>query len=371
MENRSIYIVVGILILGVFMSALTCDFNAEKKDKSNLLGLVMTHSGESLKVDLAIGEYKVATFAGGCFWCSESDFEKHDGVYGAISGYAGGVEENPTYEEVSSGKTGHREAVQVIYNPKKISYLELLDIYWKHIDPTDSGGSFVDRGSQYTSAIFYHDEEQKVLAIKSLEEINKSGKFEKKIVTPIIEFSTFFPAEEYHQDYYLKNPVRYKYYRGHSGRDDYINSFWGSSANKYEDEIADLTPLQYHVTIENGTEKAFDNEYWDNHRDGIYVDVISGKPLFSSKDKYDSGTGWPSFTKPIDEASVVESEDNSLFSKRVEVRSKESNAHLGHVFSDGPKENGGIRYCMNSAALKFIPKEEMEKEGYGDWLRMF
>ncbi|MFH0727184.1 MAG: peptide-methionine (S)-S-oxide reductase MsrA [Pseudomonadota bacterium] len=325
-----------------------------------------------------------ATFAGGCFWCVESDFEKAEGVGDVISGYTGGLEKNPTYEEVSAGTTGHLEAVQVSYDPQRISYEALLEIFWRHIDPTDSGGQFVDRGSQYRSAIFYHNEQQRDMAEKSKAALEKSGQFQKPIVTEIKMATAFYSAEDYHQDYYKNNPIRYKFYRFNSGRDQFLDRAWGtekekilaaSGAGSYSrptDETIRqrLTPNQYHVTQENGTEPAFDNEFWNNKKEGIYVDIVSGEPLFSSTDKFDSGTGWPSFTRPLESANVVEKDDKSFFVVRTEVRSKQGNSHLGHLFPDGPGENG-LRYCINSASLRFIPKEELEKTGYGQYLRLF
>ena len=352
----------------------------------------------------------VATFAGGCFWCVEAAYEENvPGVVEAVSGYSGGDEQNPTYKQVAGGRTGHTEAVQVYYDPQVISYEGLLQALWRTANPTDVNGQYVDRGQQYRPAVFYHNDAQKQAAEASVKALDASGRYDDPVAIEIVPFDTFHDAEEYHQDYYKKNPLRYKFYTHNSGRYQFIDEVWGDdrsvdysqyrpdadgmkasgaesgegsdmagdgsapaswqSFNRPSDETLkqQLTDEQYRVTQQDGTEKPFDNAYWDEKRPGLYVDVVSGEPLFSSRDKYRSGTGWPSFTRPLSSDAVVEEADRSLFMTRTEIRSAIADSHLGHVFDDGPAPTG-LRYCMNSAALRFIPLADMTEAGYGDYI---
>lgn len=379
---------------------------AEEADASMVITEQVTETqyGEELSEDTMVpvetepanvSTVETMMVAGGCFWCVESDLEKLAGVIEVVSGYAGGSTSNPTYGDYSKG--GHREVVEVTYNPQVVSFEEILIYAMKHMDPTDDDGSFGDRGEYYSPAFYYENDAEKKIIEDLIKEVDENGPYKEPLAIDIEKLPTFWAAEDFHQDYYkgTLSALKYKYYRNASGRDDFIEESWGddTAANlpwrnsesssvsnvswqdfvKPSDEElkSTLSDIQYKVTQKNGTERSFTNEYWDNKEEGIYVDIVSGEPLFSSTHKFDSGTGWPSFTRPIDYNFVTEHDDRVLLIPRVEIRSAIADSHLGHVFNDAPKELGGIRYCMNSASLRFVPKDQMEAEGYGEFLHLF
>jgi len=338
---------------------------------------------------------KTMLLAGGCFWCVEADLEKLPNVLSAVSGYAGGSTDNPTYENYRQG--GHKEVVQITYNPTLISFREIAIFALKHMDPTDGEGSFYDRGVAYGPALYYEDDAEKEILSSLVKTIDQNGPYEKPLAVAILPRPIFWPAEDYHQDYYkgTLSGLKYQYYRTGSGRDTFIEKHWGNDtapALSWEKDPAEaaatstspwqnyqkpdaatlqasLDTLAYRVTQEEGTERAGTSPYDKEYGRGIYVDILSGEPLFSSREKFDSGTGWPSFTAPISEDRVTLHEDKKLFSTRTEVRSATADNHLGHVFPDGPTERGGQRYCMNGVALRFIPEAEMTTAGYVEYLK--
>lgn len=393
---KNYILVIVLLLVGIAGATYVANGRTGDEQKSTESGsMAKEPAGEVMGSTTTVTAAK-AILAGGCFWCVESDLQKYTGVKNVISGYAGGSGDNPTYEDYA--KRGFREAVEVTYDPTKVSYGNLVEYVIRHSDATDPDGSFHDRGPQYTSAAYYSSPEEKLSAETVVKNIDARKVYEKPLALYIIPTVKFWPAEDYHQDYAKKNPIRYSYYRSSSGRDSFIDSHWGKdtiptltpeiSTNKnsmtnntlnhpWEHFVkpsnaelkAKLTATEYSVTQEKGTETPFKNEYAENYSAGIYVDIVSGEPLYSSKDKFDSGTGWPSFVKPINGNVVVEKIDKGIFTSRTEIRSRIADSHLGHVFNDGPADRGGKRYCMNSAALRFIPKNEMEKSGYGDYLK--
>lgn len=330
--------------------------------------------------------FPAATFAGGCFWCLEADLLHLPGILSATSGYTGGDEETPTYDEVCQGDTGHFEAVQARFDPALVDYRALVDWFWRRIDPTNADGQFCDHGPQYRPAVFFHDAGQEREALASKAALESLNLLPRPNAVQILPAEDFHPAELHHQEYSAKNPRRYQLYRMGCGRDATLARLWGG-------EVADplfayvprlpkgappepelrklLSPEAYRIAREDGTEPPFQNELYAEHRRGLYVDPVSGAPLFASMHKYDSGTGWPSFTRPLMPGNIVTRTDRKLLLPRTEVRAWHSGNHLGHVFDDGPREAGGLRYCLNSAALRFIPAPELAAAGYPLYSRLF
>ena len=306
-------------------------------------------------------EQRIIYLAGGCFWGLEAYMERIQGVTDAVSGYANGKSDTTNYQLLHA--TDHAETVKVTYDPNKISLDKLLQYYFRVIDPTSINKQGNDRGRQYRTGIYYQNEQDKAVIEAALKALQ--SKYQAPIQIEVEPLKNYVEAEEYHQDYLKKNPNGYCHIDIKKADEPLIDDKKYPKPSDAELKQK-LTALQYDVTQGKHTERSFSNEYWDNFAPGIYVDITTGEPLFSSKDKFESGCGWPSFTKPIAAEVAEYQKDNSFNMTRIEVLSRSGHAHLGHVFDDGPRDKGGLRYCINSASIKFIPLDEMEKQGYGD-----
>lgn len=315
-------------------------------------------------------DLKTIYLAGGCFWGTQHLFSLVPGVKESITGYANSRIADPSYREVCTGQTGAAETVEVIYDPAEVGLTDLLQLYFKSIDPTSLNRQGNDRGTQYRTGIYYTDPADKPAIDAALATLQR--RYTQPLAIESGELENFYPAEEYHQDYLDKNPGGYCHINPALFREakNLVKKVSQTSAESREQLRQRLTPLQWEVTQNAATERPYTNEYDQEFRKGIYVDIVDGTPLFISSDKFDSGCGWPAFSRPIDDSLITENADNSYGMKRVEVRSKKANSHLGHVFPDGPKETGGLRYCINSASLRFIPLEKMEQEGYGEYIEL-
>lgn len=335
-----------------------------------LLGMVVIMIAISAHCESKMTDRKnEIVLAGGCFWGVEEYFSRMPGVLETQCGYANGETANPSYREVCSGSTGHAEAVRVVYDPGKLSLDTIIGHFFKIIDPLSLNRQGNDVGRQYRTGIYYSDNSSRAyLQTLMAQEQAMHGQ---PLAVELLPLENFYPAEEYHQRYLKKNPGGYCHITFESLSDLASRSGSKKYSKPAEDELRrTLDPLAFEVTQHAATERAFSGSLWDNHKPGIYVDVVTGEPLFVSSDKFDSGTGWPSFTRPINPDAVSQNEDTSHGMSRTEVRSSIGDSHLGHVFDDGPAERGGLRYCINSAALRFIPLDEMEREGYGDLVDM-
>ena len=376
MKNFLVTITFAALLLGCACQHTTNKNKTEAVPSNEIMGnnnqQMITEVNAEKEAEKANSGTANLYFAGGCFWGTEHFFKQIRGVISTEVGYANGtLQHDPSYEEVCSGNTGFAETVKIVYNPQVVDLKLLLELYFKTIDPTSLNKQGNDVGDQYRTGIYYTDAGVKTTIDEAIAALAKN--YKKPIVVEVSPLKNFYQAEEYHQDYLDKNP------RGYC----HIPTKLFEVARKANPEPIKFKKLteaelrsrlskeQYAVTQQNATETPFANEYWDEQREGIYVDITTGEPLFSSLDKFQSGCGWPSFAKPIDKKLIEEKEDKSYHMTRTEVRSKLGDAHLGHVFDDGPKQLGGLRYCINSASLRFIPKEDMQKEGYGEYLVLF
>jgi len=350
MKNKIIYLALFLVL--VLSACSSQSLNNEETTSNDTISLA------------ASGDLETIYFAGGCFWGVEEYFSRVEGVIDAESGYANGKTVNPTYTEVSFGNTGHVETVKVQYEPSVITLDELVSKYLKIVNPYTCNKQGNDEGEQYRTGIYYINDIQKE-SIETLIAIFEANA-DKEVAIEILPLDNYYIAEEYHQDYLKKNPNGYCHISFDSVEEEEVVINEDQYPKPSEEEIKEkLTQIQYDVTQFGDTERAYENDYFDKKDKGIYVDVVTGEPLFSSNDKYDSGCGWPSFTKPIIEEVVNYDVDTSYNMKRVEVTSRAGDSHLGHVFEDGPEDKGGLRYCINSASIKFIALSDMEAEGYG------
>lgn len=358
-----------LLILTIFV--LTACSSSTVTEKENDMGLFTKKTKEvrtglpnnpNETLDFSGAKLQEIYLAGGCFWGLEAYMARIYGVYDVVSGYANGRTENPTYEDLIYRNSGHAETVKVQYDPERVDLKTLLTYYFKVIDPTSLNKQGNDKGEQYRTGIYYLDPAQKLLIDEQIKIVQAN--YDKPVVVEVQALKQFYLAEDYHQDYLDKNPNGYCHIDLFTVEEVVIQKDWYP---KPSDSVlkATLTDAQYRVTQLNETERAFSNEYWDDFDPGLYVDVATGEPLFLSTDKFESGCGWPSFTKPVTPEVITNIKDTSYNMIRIEVRSRSGNSHLGHVFEDGPKDKGGLRYCINSSSIKFIPLDEMQIKGYG------
>lgn len=358
--------IVGIVFLGIIVLSALIFIKIESrvnKGKTTVAPEIkQTATERKLKDKSKVDpkNLKEIYLAGGCFWGVEAYFERVDGVVDVTVGYANGKSDTTNYKLI--GQTGHAETVHIQYDKSEVGLRDLLLHYFRIIDPTSKNKQGNDVGSQYRTGIYYTDKEDETTIKQALEELSK--KFDKPVVVENLPLDHYVLAEDYHQDYLKKNPNGYCHINVNAAAYPVIDE---SKYKKPSDEEIKkkLTKEEYEVTQNSDTERAFSNRYWDKFEDGIYVDVVTGEPLFSSKDKFESGCGWPSFSRPISPDVARYKEDTSYNMKRTEVRSRAGDSHLGHVFTDGPEDKGGLRYCINSLSIKFIPKAEMEAKGYG------
>ena len=368
----SVLAVVVAIAIGTYLSFTPKNISASKIINDSMPEEIIQHNQKGAN------EAEIY-LAGGCFWGTEFLMRNVPGVINVEVGYANGATRNPTYHDVCNN-SGHAEAAHVIYSPNGISLAKLLNIYYKSIDPTFVNHQGKDQGIQYRTGVYFSNPDDEEIIKNSLS--NLQGNFFNPIVVECEPIKNFYRAEEEHQEYLIKNPNGYCHVSrsliDEQAKDKAASKFTNKDFSRNrtygkpsKEVLENLSELQRAVTQNGETEPPYKNEYNEESREGIYVDVTNGQPLFVSTNKFDSGCGWPAFAAPIDKSFIEERRDFSFGMDRVEVRAKASGAHLGHVFDDGPKDKGGMRYCINSASLRFISRDKMAKEGYGDWLDLF